>query len=685
MKKVLRKSKKTWVILGVSSLGLLSGLQTYSVSAEEQVATNPVPINQAQIESPQTVETFIVKVNQIPSKGTIESPQNPVTASVDNQSVSTPEVSSTTNNPSNSEVSPSEKTVKNLASTEATVTKPTVNYTSHVSNIGWQNPVQESQISGTTGQSKAVEAITITIDNPSDGNITYASHVANIGWQNPVSEGQISGTTGQSKAMEAIRIQLTGDLALQYDIYYRTHIADYGWLSWAKNGESAGSQGLGKRMEAYEVQLIQKGQTVTLDTSKAFILFTKPTLTYQSNIINSGWQNKVSEGVLSGTTGQSKQIQAFLLSLNNKAYGDITYRVHVSNIGWQNFVSSEQMAGVLTNLNRIEAIEMKLSGYLDSRFDLKYRAHVQNIGWQSWVYDRYVAGTTGQSKAIEALEIQLVEKSRASQGIIQNERPQQGLADVVILAGTSGKQISKIKVAAWSTADQSNLAWYESSAATSGATTIRINQQRHKSLIGKYIVHAYVYYQDGSVQKIEVGTTNLRAALITPYYNQRDSRWGWKQYGISNLAAAGCVPTSLAMIFSSLSGKTILPPQVADFLYTKTNEFNKSFIGTSAQGLISAVTNFGYQYSNLTTASAITSALQAGHHVACAIQYNKFVASGSHEMVLKGYSNGYTYVYDPYTSGNCGWYPIQNLWNERSTDKDDNRGVAAPFFKITTL
>lgn len=480
--------KKTWVILGVSSLGILSGLQTYSVSAEEQVATNPVPINQTQIESPQTGETSIAKVNQIASNGTIESPQNPVTVSGEHQSVSTPVVSSTTNNPSNSEVSPSEKTVKSLASTEATVTKPTVNYTSHVSNVGWQN-----------------------------------------------------------------------------------------------------------------------------------------------------------------------------------------------------FSTSSQLAGSLTNNNRLEAIQFKLSGLLDSQYDLKYRAYVQNQGWQNWVYDNYIAGTTGQSKAIEALEIQLVEKSKASQGFIQNERPQQGLADVVILAGASGKPISKIKVAAWSTADQSNLAWYESAAASSGATTIRINQQRHKSLIGKYTVHAYVYYQDGSVQKIEVGTTNLRAALITPYYNQRDSRWASKRYGQFYLGPTGCVPTSLAMIFSSISGKTILPPQVADYLYTKTNEFDKDGPGTTNNGILAAVANFGYKATNLGSQSAISAALQAGYHVACAIQYNQFVIHGSHEMVLKGYSNGSTYVYDPYTKELCGWYSIANLWREQSTQEGDRIGIPAPFYKIISL
>lgn len=50
---------------------------------------------------------------------------------------------------------------------------------------------------------------------------------------------------------------------------------------------------------------------------------------------------------------------------------------------------------------------------------------------------------------------------------------------------------------------------------------------------------------------------------------------------------------------------------------------------------------------------------------------------------MRGYSNGNTYVYDPYNRANIGWYPVANLWVERSGDKDDN-ALGVPFFKITT-
>lgn len=58
------------------------------------------------------------------------------------------------------------------------------------------------------------------------GSVVYQTHVQTIGWQAKVSNGAISGTTGQSKRLEALNISLTGEVAKFYDIYYRVHIQD---------------------------------------------------------------------------------------------------------------------------------------------------------------------------------------------------------------------------------------------------------------------------------------------------------------------------------------------------------------------------------------------------------------------------------------------------------------------------
>ena len=73
-----------------------------------------------------------------------------------------------------------------------------------------------------------------------------------------VSDGKMSGTSGQSKRLEAIQIRLTGAVAQQFDVYYRVHTENFGWLDWAKNGQSAGSTGYGYRLEAIEVIVVAK-------------------------------------------------------------------------------------------------------------------------------------------------------------------------------------------------------------------------------------------------------------------------------------------------------------------------------------------------------------------------------------------------------------------------------------------
>lgn len=170
------------------------------------------------------------------------------------------------------------------------------------------------------------------------------------------------------------------------------------------------------------------------------------------------------------------------------------------------------------------------------------------------------------------------------------------------------------------------------------------------------------------------------------YFNQRDNEWQ-KAYGGKTFAATGCVPSALAMVFSELAKREVTPTEIADYLWHNTDEFNKHYGGTSGKGLVAATNHYGFASTHLDSQSTIIAALQAGHHVLAAVQNNKFSPWGSqysHEIVLRGYSNGNTYVYDPYNRANIGWYPVANLWNEQSRDAIDTSSVGVPFFKITT-
>ena len=138
-------------------------------------------------------------------------------------------------------------------------------YTTHVQDIGWTDRSYNGSPSGSTGQSKRLEGITISYNSPRySGNIIYQTHIQDIGWSNWSSNGAMSGTTGQSKRLESIKIMLEGEVANHYDVYYRTHVQDIGWTGWVKNGAESGTTGQSKRLESIEIKLVEKnGSTPT--------------------------------------------------------------------------------------------------------------------------------------------------------------------------------------------------------------------------------------------------------------------------------------------------------------------------------------------------------------------------------------------------------------------------------------
>lgn len=135
-----------------------------------------------------------------------------------------------------------------------------VRYRTHVQTEGWQDYTCDGNTSGTTGRSRRLEGLNLSLHPMISGGIQYRSHIQKTGWEeNFKSNGEMSGTSGRSLRLEAVQIKLTGEAEKRYDIYYRVHCQKFGWLGWAKNGESAGSSGYAYRLEAIEVRLVEKG------------------------------------------------------------------------------------------------------------------------------------------------------------------------------------------------------------------------------------------------------------------------------------------------------------------------------------------------------------------------------------------------------------------------------------------
>ncbi|MCI6675480.1 MAG: hypothetical protein MSG78_00925 [Clostridiales bacterium] len=293
--------------------------------------------------------------------------------------------------------------------------QPSVQYRTHVQNIGWQPYVADGVMSGTKGKGLRLEGINIRLDNNTiGGSIEYRTHVQNIGWQPYVSDGAMAGTSGKGLRLEAIQVRLAGAISEKYDVYYRTHVQDLGWLGWAANDGKSGTAGLSKRLEGVEIRLVEKGQAAPGSTDNAYVTNKKepkPSVSYTTHVQNIGWQEEVMDGAMSGTRGKSLRLEGIKIHVNGDGLkGGVEYTTHVQNIGWQPYVSNGEMAGTKGKSLRLEGIKIRLTGELAQKYSIEYRTHVQNEGWQKWVRDDAVSGTTGKSLRLEGIEIRLIKK-----------------------------------------------------------------------------------------------------------------------------------------------------------------------------------------------------------------------------------------------------------------------------------
>ena len=275
--------------------------------------------------------------------------------------------------------------------------EPSICYTTHIQDIGWQNQVKDGEMAGTEGQAKRLEAIKITLKDLSGVKIKYQTHIQDIGWQDWKYDGTLAGTEGQSKRLEAIKIEL--EESDKYSIMYRVHIQDIGWQDWRYDGEKAGTEGQSKRLEAIQIKIVDKQTSISVN--------------YSVHVQDIGWQNLKTEEKIAGTEGQSKRLEAIKIELlTNIKNLKLKYRVHIQDIGWQDWKDSEEMAGTEGQSKRLEAIQLKLENTQD--YSIEYRVHVQDIGWQDWVKDGEISGTEGQSKRLEAIQIRIISKENDS-------------------------------------------------------------------------------------------------------------------------------------------------------------------------------------------------------------------------------------------------------------------------------
>ncbi|MDB8658187.1 GBS Bsp-like repeat-containing protein [Streptococcus anginosus] len=288
-------------------------------------------------------------------------------------------------------------------------------------------------------------------------------------------------------------------------------------------------------------------------------------------------------------------------------------------------------------------------------------------------------GGTSTNVTISAENLKLTGKIT-----IQNNNPKTGTFDVVVSNVSSPHGVREVKLPTWSSVNgQDDIIWYTAAKRADGTYKITVKASDHKNSIGEYNVHLYYIQNNGKL--VGVGGTTVQVSKTsypTPYFSQRDGRWAGRTYGGYTFAATGCVPTTVAMAISGTTGQTVLPTTVADYLYHSTNEFNKRSYGTTSHGIVLAARHWGLKTDVLGSTAAVREALAMGHHVLGAVGTSVFANYPvTHELVMKGYNNGMTYVMDPYNSNNNGYYSVDYLFRVRSLDPTDNT-EGSPFMTI---
>ncbi len=172
----------------------------------------------------------------------------------------------------------------------------------------------------------------------------------------------------------------------------------------------------------------------------------------------------------------------------------------------------------------------------------------------------------------------------------------------------------------------------------------------------------------------------LKLQYIPVYYNQKDIRWGNLLYNGHKFGSTGCVPTSLAMAYTSILDRQILPNEIGNYLYYNTDQFNKKLSGASGMAIIKASEYYHVKVEPIYTKEQLVEHLKAGKIVYASMQNGKFATpTWNHAIIMYDYKDdkAMTYASDPLQTVNNGYVDVDLIWREKNTDPDDTSGGSA--------
>lgn len=182
-------------------------------------------------------------------------------------------------------------------------------------------------------------------------------------------------------------------------------------------------------------------------------------------------------------------------------------------------------------------------------------------------------------------------------------------------------------------------------------------------------------YIDGSGYIYRSDISNI------PYLSQVDYRWRNTSIGYSTIGSSGCLPSTAAMIINYYKGTNYTPVDIARQLYSAGYMNTPTYFGSTSDSYKVVQDNYGLSYQNNLSYSQLIGCLKGGKLVAAAVGKGDFIYGYgiTHVILLAGYNNGYVYVYDPLDPYKNGYYSIDSIWNQQSSDYGDLQN-GGPFF-----
>jgi len=133
---------------------------------------------------------------------------------------------------------------------------------------------------------------------------------------------------------------------------------------------------------------------------------------YAAHVQTHGWMDPVVDGMVAGTEGESKRIEALLIDPPKGFVIDVMAHVQRRGDMWFRGLGhgNTTVIGTTGKGLRMEGLRIDVKArdndWVGDR-KIEYRTHVQRIGWTDWCREGTYCGTTGKSLRVEAVQIRL--------------------------------------------------------------------------------------------------------------------------------------------------------------------------------------------------------------------------------------------------------------------------------------